>query len=374
MKALLVGGTGPTGPYLARGLIERGYEVTLFHRGVHELDDLPPMEHIHGDPHFPETIAAALGDRTWDLVLATYGRIRYLAEALAGRCDRFLAVGGIAAFRGFTQPERLRPHGMRIPSRETDGEATDPPAEDDRAARFSHLIWSSEKRVFDLQSAGAFSASYFRYPRIYGPRQLNPVEWSVVRRVLDGRPWMILPDGGLSISARSAAVNAAQTVLLAVDHPKESAGQVYNVADDEQWSMRQWVELVAGFAGGSLPVMSLPDAIAKPARAIIPFYGPAAHHILDLSKARADLGYQDRVPAREALREAVEWLLENPVTPEKYPGFRDPFDYAAEDRLVADYERAIDRLDRDHPFELPGVMHSYAHPRQPTGSVDHRGR
>ena len=56
MKALVVGGTGPTGPYIVNGLLERGYEVAIFHRGTHEIPEIPPeVEHIHGDPHFLET-------------------------------------------------------------------------------------------------------------------------------------------------------------------------------------------------------------------------------------------------------------------------------------------------------------------------------
>jgi uncharacterized protein YbjT (DUF2867 family) len=75
MKALIVGGTGPSGPFLANGLIERGYKVTIFHRGTHEIPEIvPEVAHIHGDPHFRETIEAALGDRTFDVVIATYGR------------------------------------------------------------------------------------------------------------------------------------------------------------------------------------------------------------------------------------------------------------------------------------------------------------
>jgi predicted nucleic acid-binding protein len=86
MKALIVGGTGPSGPFLANGLIERGYQVTIFHRGTHEIPEIvPEVAHIHGDPHFRETIEAALGDRAFDVVIATYGRTRFVAEALAGK-------------------------------------------------------------------------------------------------------------------------------------------------------------------------------------------------------------------------------------------------------------------------------------------------
>src|SRR6266849_791464 len=42
MKALIVGGTGPSGPFLANGLIERGYKVTIFHRGTHEIPEIVP--------------------------------------------------------------------------------------------------------------------------------------------------------------------------------------------------------------------------------------------------------------------------------------------------------------------------------------------
>ena len=35
MKALVVGGTGPTGPLIVQGLLDRGYEVTVYHRGFH---------------------------------------------------------------------------------------------------------------------------------------------------------------------------------------------------------------------------------------------------------------------------------------------------------------------------------------------------
>ena len=46
MKALVVGGTGPTGPFIVNGLIERGYEVTIFHRGTHEIPRFRPRLNI----------------------------------------------------------------------------------------------------------------------------------------------------------------------------------------------------------------------------------------------------------------------------------------------------------------------------------------
>ena len=65
VRTLVVGGTGPTGPFIVEGLRQRGHQVTIFHRGTHEIPEIPPeVEHIHGDPHFPETIAEAMGAPT----------------------------------------------------------------------------------------------------------------------------------------------------------------------------------------------------------------------------------------------------------------------------------------------------------------------
>ncbi len=112
MKALIVGGTGPSGPFLANGLIERGYKVTIFHRGTHEiLEIVPEVAHIHGDPHFRETIEAALGDRTFDVVIATYGRIRFVAAARPARRRALSRSEECPAIAAMSTPPRIFPRG-----------------------------------------------------------------------------------------------------------------------------------------------------------------------------------------------------------------------------------------------------------------------
>src|SRR5215213_7478400 len=103
-NALVVGGTGPTGPHIVAGLLARGYETAVFHRGTHEVAELPDVEHIHADPHFPATIEQALANRSFDVVVATYGRIRHLAAAFAGRCRQFIAIGGVPVYQGYWVP------------------------------------------------------------------------------------------------------------------------------------------------------------------------------------------------------------------------------------------------------------------------------
>jgi nucleoside-diphosphate-sugar epimerase len=348
--ALVIGGTGPTGPPLVDGLLARGYEVTLFHTGRHELPDGPDIPHIHGDPFDAEGIASALGERHFDVVIATYGRVRLLAEHLAGRCGHFLVVGGTPVYDGFVNPGDRLPTGVDMPVRESTHPLVSP--EDRRTSGYRAApIRRTEDAVFGLGASGAFSATYLRYPTIYGPRNPHAWEWTVVRRVLDRRPFMILSDDGRGVHSRAGAHNAAHAILCAVDHPETAAGEAYNVADDDLVSIRQWAELVAHAAGGGLEFRSLPGELPSPGWGVIAFgYQGTPSCVLDTTRLREDLGYRDVMPLREGLVETVEWMLEHRDEMHANPNLTDPFDYAAEDRLLAAYDRCLAELT---PFAAP---------------------
>ncbi|MDH4148596.1 MAG: epimerase, partial [Acidimicrobiia bacterium] len=219
-RALVIGGTGPTGPYVVNGLVERGYEVAILHTGNHEVDTIPAdLEHIHTDPFDEAAVSGALGGRTFDLVVAMYGRLRMIAELLAGRCGRFVSVGGVPVYRGFARPDALFPAGMALPTRE-DGVKI----EGDEVGKVIKIL-ESEDVVFRHHP----TASHLRYPLIYGPGQLLPREWLIVRRILDGRPYIVVPDAGLTARTAAFGENAAHALLCCVDHPEASAGKAYNV-------------------------------------------------------------------------------------------------------------------------------------------------
>lgn len=349
-SALVVGGTGPTGPPLVDGLIERGYDVTLFHTGRHELSDGPGVRHIHGNPFDADSITESLGTGTYDVVVASYGRVRLLADHFAGRCDHFLVVGGTPVYAGYVNPNDCFPTGVQLPVRESTH-----PRVSVGAARYAGYnvapIRITEDFVFGLAAERAFGATYLRYPTIYGPRNPHGWEWTVVRRVLDGRPWMILSDDGRGIHSRAGARNAAEAILLSVDQPKVSKGKAYNVADDDLVSIRQWAELVAHAAGGGLEFRSLPGELPSPGWAVIAFgYQGTPSCVLDTTQLRVDLGYRDIVPLREGLVETVEWMLANVDEMLRNPNITDPFNYEAEDRLMAAYDRSMTELT---PFTRP---------------------
>ena len=350
--ALVVGGTGPTGPSIVRGLEKRGMQVTVFHTGRHELDEVAHVEHLHGDPFSTEGIADTLGDRTFDVVVACYGRLRTLAEHLSGRCGRFVSVGGVPAYRGYFDPTRFEPVGLPIPTAEgAPLSTTDDDGKSYRVARTEELLFEHQPQAIHL-----------RYPFVYGPRQIAPLEWSIIRRVLDGRPAIIVPEGGMMAETRSYSENAAHVVLLAVDTPA-AGGRCFNVGDEESLTTSQRIRLICAELGHDIEIVGMPTHLALPARPLMMQVEPG-HRILDLSATRDVLGYRDLVPARTAVGLTARWLSENPPEPggtaERI--LEDPFDYGREDRLLEWWRDATaEPPDLGYPEE-PGYGAYYSGP------------
>jgi len=326
--ALVIGGTGPTGYYIVDGLIERGFAVAILHTGRHEIDEIPPeVEHIHTDPFSEADLRTALGTRTFDLTVATYGRLRRVAQVMAGKTARFISVGGGPAYLGYMNAGALEPAGLPVPVAE---EAATVTAEEQDAK--GYRIALTETALFEAQP----DATHFRYPYIYGKYQIAPREWSVVRRILDGREFIVLPDGGLTLNHYGFAGNMAHALLLAVDNFEVSRGQIYNCGDDEVLTLRQVVEVIGAALEYDWTIENLPWEFAAPARPLVqqPW---TTHRVFDIAKLKRDLDYRDLVSPREALAMVARQLAAAPLpyggTAEKV--LQDPFDYAAEDAIVA---------------------------------------
>ena len=355
MRALVIGGTGPTGHFIVNGLRARGFAVEMLHSGRHELAEIPDdVVHIHTDPFREDALREALGGRSFDVCVATYGRLRATARVMTGRCGRFISVGGGPAYRGYMNPGLLHPAGLPVPTPETaDLVATE--AEDAKGVRIAR----TESIVFELHPG----ATHFRYPYVYGPYQLVPREWCVVRRVLDRRPFIVLPEDGLTLCHYGYAENLAHAVLLAVDQPAASAGKIYNCGDEEVLTLRQVVEIVTGALGRPLEIVSMPYSLAVCARPLV-MQSLATHRVFDLTRLRTELGYCDVVPAREALARTARWLESHPLAPGGIEEriLQDPFDYAAEDALVSVWRKALASIETPAYAREPGYTASYSGP------------
>jgi len=278
-------------------------------------------------------------------------------------------------YRGFFDPTDS-PEGLPHPIPEDAPLVTDPGVDS-----FAYMMVVSEQTVMEAHRQGHYSATVLRFPMVYGPRQIIPIEWSIIRRLLDGRKRLIIPDGGLVMESRGFSGNMAHAVLLCVDHPEKAAGQIFNVAEEPVYTLREWIEMIASFMDREPELVNMPVTLAQPAypysvvaRPRINRSGRLHHRVLDLRKIRAALGYKEPYHPREALKYTVEWYLEHRPEPggEIEQRLRDSFNYEVEDRLIQAYQESLLRL--GEIYRAPEYYHPYPHPRAERLERDHRGR
>jgi len=355
VKALVVGGTGPTGPLIVEGLHKRGYAVTILHTGKHEVEFQFPVKHLHGPIHFLDALSGILERETFDLVVGMYGRLRYVAQAITGKTPRFIAAGGMPYETFVSGNDDGAP--VPVPVREDA-----PLFRDKKKNNFTYLMTVSEETVMKAHSEGKYTATILRFPMIYGPRQVAPREWCVLRRILDGRSRLIVPDGGLKLERRGYIENVAHAVFLTVDKPSESSGRIYNVGDDALFSLRDWIELIAAHFDYRLEMINMPFEIARPSR---PYAGRYFHWVPDIERIKDELGYTDQVSPEEGLKRTLAWYMENRPGKggELEIALGDAFDYDLEDRLITRYERLVAELRQDFPSTYR-FQHAYDHPKE----------
>ena len=99
MRVLVIDGTQFVGRHIAEAAVERGHEVTLFHRGRTNADAVPTAERILGDR---DADLAQLHGREWDAVVDACAyvprQVAELADALDGRGGRQLFISTVSVY------------------------------------------------------------------------------------------------------------------------------------------------------------------------------------------------------------------------------------------------------------------------------------
>ena len=302
-----------------------GDEVAIYHRGVHEFDFSGPVEHLHGDPRDPDDLAAMLGAREWDVAVYTSGRLRALADHLAGRARRLVGITGQPVYEGSLAPTPAGQIPLPVPE--------DAPRQSD-ADNYTARVKVGEDQLFAQHDQGDFEAVIVRYPAVYGPRAPINHEWAVVKRVLDGRTQMAMPHDGMAYFQRGFAGNVAHLVHLCAT-VEAAAGEAFNAGDERVLSARRVAALLCDELGHAMDFVGAP---AQFCRGLYPL-AEKSNMILDMSKARDLLSYRDQVDPETATRQTARWLRDHPPSDANLRagpgGGAGQFDYAREDVILA---------------------------------------
>ena len=336
MRALLIGGSGFIGPFVAGELARAGHELAILHRGRAAL---PSHRSIIGDRNrlaaSRDAIRDFAPDVVIDLVLSSERQARELAEVAHGITRRIVVLSSMDVYRacGIT-------HGFEA------GPLEPLPLTEESALRTKLQTYPPKQIAMLQQVFGWLDAQYdkipvervlladpelavtvLRLPMVYGPGDpLRRLHW-LVKRIDDARRAIIVPLPAWR-ATRGYVEDVGAAIALAATSDA-AIGRIYNVGEPEAASELDWAQLVAQVTGWTGELVQLPAA-AVPAHLQIP--GNADQHwVADTSRIRRELGFSERIARDEAIRRTIAWERATPATGGVLPH---RFDYAAEDAAL----------------------------------------
>jgi nucleoside-diphosphate-sugar epimerase len=330
MRVLVLGGTRFIGRFVVDHLVNAGAEVAVFHRGDTEPTDLAAVAHLHGDRRQMEDhrneFAKLAPEVIIDMLPMNATDARTVQRTLSGVAGRIVAVSSQDVYRAYAVLRRQEPGPLQtLPI--TEGAALRSnlyPYRDEFAA--GHPLHDYDKIPMEQAylSSETLPATILRLPAVYGPHDPQHRTRFYLRRMLDGRPSIVL---GRSLArwrwTRGFVGNIAAAIALAATDDR-AAGEVFNLGEIEARTEKEWVQAIATAAGWDgdirvIPDRALPDHLHNDSNL-------SQSLVADTRRMRHHLGFAEPVDPDRGLAATVAWEGEQHTPPTR--SIRD--EYAAE--------------------------------------------
>ena len=346
MRILITGGAGFIGSHVGDELLRHGHEVRA-------LDVLAPQVHgenagrpdylnedielIRGDVRDPDAVRRALDriDAVYHFAAAVgvgqsmYEVERYtsvnnvgtavLLEALVERpVERLVVASSMSLYgegayqtaqgRVVAGPARSRQQlaaGRWEPTAPDGGPLAPVPTPEDKRPELASVYalskWDQEQLCLMVGAAYDIPTVALRFFNVFGTRQAlsNPYTGVLAifaARLLNGNRPMVFEDG-LQRRDFVSVSDVAQACRLALE-VDAAAGHAINVGSGRAYTIRDVAEMLATVLG-----LHIEPEISRKYRV-----GDIRHCFADISRARALLGYEPRVPLEDGIVELAEWL------------------------------------------------------------------
>ena len=180
----------------------------------------------------------------------------------------------------------------------------------------------SERVALALAEEGRIEVVVIRPGFVYGAGD-NHVLRPLVERLRDGG-FAFVGDGGKELN--TVYVGDVVRAALLADETPHAAGQVYNITDGRNTTLREFVAFIAEYIDVSCPTRQLPGFGARAGAAIMETVARARgatsppplnrsrlrflyyNQRYSIDKARHELGYEPLVSYREGLPPALDWI------------------------------------------------------------------
>jgi nucleoside-diphosphate-sugar epimerase len=301
MRVVIIGGTGHIGSFLTPRLFAAGHTVVCVCRGqkapyqksaVWRAISYAQMDRAAEETsgNFGERIAALKPDAVIDLTCYALESARQLVRSLRGRVEHLLHCGTIW----------VHGHSVEVPTTEEQLRAPFGEYGVRKAAIEAYLL--HEARTTGLP------ATVLHPGHLVGPgwAPVNPAgnfNPQVFSSLLQGEP-IELPNLGLE-TLHHAAMNRRSLAL----------GESFHVVSAAALTLRGYAERVSSWSGQAAKINFVPWDVWKQSAsekdAKVTWDHIAHSPNCSIEKARTLLGYAPRYSSLEALREAVDWLIQN---------------------------------------------------------------
>jgi len=311
MRVVVIGGTGHVGTYLVPRLVEAGHEVVVVTRGrrqpyqpheawqsVRSLTmDRPALE---AAGRFGPAIRDLAPDAVVDMICFTPDSAVQLVDALRGRLQHFLHCGTIWV------------HGHS---------AVVPTTEDQPRKPFGEYGINKariEAYLLDEARHKGFPATILHPGHIVGEgwEPLNPAghfNIEVFERLARGDE-LCLPNLGMETVHHVHADDVAQAFVKAMTHRTAAVGQSFHVVSPAALTLRGYAEAVAAWFGKEPRLRFMPwdqwRTQVSEQDATFTWDHIAHSPNCSIAKATRLLDYQPRYTSLEAVRESVNWLIQ----------------------------------------------------------------
>jgi nucleoside-diphosphate-sugar epimerase len=305
LNLLFIGGTGVISAAAARLAVARGHRLTVLNRGRSRLRDLPAeVESLTVDGRDPAAVAAALGERTFDVVVDfvafTPEHVRADIAQFAGRCGQYLFISSASAYQ---KPPAALPIRESTPLHNP-------------FWQYSRDKIACEDVLLAAYREQGFPVTIIRPSHTYDRTQIPLLGgWTDIHRMRTGQPVVVHGDG-TSLWTLTHAGDFA-TALVGLFGRSQAVGDSFTITSDEYLP---WDAIYAEFAraaGAPAPrivhVASDTLAAENPDWSG-PLLGDRAHSVIfDNSKVKALVpDFVSTTPVALGFREVIDWYDAHP--------------------------------------------------------------
>ena len=310
MRVAVIGGTGHIGSFLTPRLVEAGHSVLCVSRGLKEPyrkhQAWRAVERVVIDRvaeesagSFGESIARLEAELVIDLTCYRLESAEQLVEALKGRVGHLLHCGTIWV------------HGPSVEVPTTEAVPRRPFGE--------YGIRKAAIEAYLLGKADSGLPVTILHPgHLVGPgwNPVNPAgnfNPEVFSMLLQGKK-ISLPNFGMETVHHVHADDVAVAFVCAMDRRNEARGQSFHVVSSAALTLRGYAEQIGDWFGRPAQLEFLPwvewrkEVSEKDASVTWDHISHSPN--CSIAKAQIRLGFVPRYTSMEAVRESVEWLME----------------------------------------------------------------